>query len=297
MLPVRIPLVNLSKQYLISSKGDVFDEDGHTIIGKYVSHNGFNYVPLLVDTKGIAMFNVDIIIGYTFLSEERKKLGLCACDVIHKNGNTFDDSSNNIQWVVRTERWDVICDPDIVEDTYLISSFGRVKNVSTDKEVACFCSKGYKYVTLRNKNGSYSQRGVNRLVAASFVKGFSAWRSIVNHIDGNRGNNYWRNLEWCTFSENTKHAHLIQLINSPKGEAVHSHKINKTIAKTIWLLLIDDVDTLNGREPTHGSPKKVVEYLNEMGILNVNAHIVDTIKRKRAWAHVIEDINRGDNNV
>ena len=72
------------------------------------------------------------------------------------------------------------------------------------------------FLKYRNKNG-YNTVGlqinkkkkmffVHRLVAEYFVAPRSG-NLQVNHIDGNKQNNDFRNLEWVTPSQNTKHAY------------------------------------------------------------------------------------------
>ena len=97
-------------------------------------------------------------------------------------------------------------------DDYFISNHGRVRSdkkpISTifkDKIIP----SGYKQVKLSIKGAKY-YRYVHRLVAQAFVDNPNnlPW---VNHIDGNKINNSWENLEWVMPSENTKHAFRIGL--------------------------------------------------------------------------------------
>ena len=283
IVPVKVPNVSFDKKYYISSCGDIYtDINGKNVIEKYISSNGFNYVRLIDSNGKYLMINIDLIMGYSFLSSERSAFGISACEIIHLNDDTYDDNVNNIKWVERIEEWRLINDPDIKPNRYMISSFGRVKNIISDKIIKGFISNEYVYVTLLSNDDTYVQRGINRLVASAFINGFSPWKNVVNHIDGYKTNNYWKNLEWCTFSENTRHAHYIGLITNNMGENSSSSKITMQIAQKIWLLLIDDKDALNGRPPTNGSPHMVYEYINNE-YPEVSKAIISNIKKYKSW--------------
>lgn len=68
---------------------------------------------------------------------------------------------------------------------------------------------GYCRVALSNKTHSGRGAGkdfvVSRLVAMAFVPGYFPGAE-VNHLDFNRSNNFYRNLEWTTHEGNLKHA-------------------------------------------------------------------------------------------
>lgn len=64
--------------------------------------------------------------------------------------------------------------------------------------------RGYLSVNLSN-NGIVKKFTIHRLVALAFLD-IDLLRKEVNHIDGNKLNNYFRNLEWCTCEENNAHA-------------------------------------------------------------------------------------------
>lgn len=74
---------------------------------------------------------------------------------------------------------------------------------------------GYEYVHLRYQ-GKSKLYSVHRLVGIVYVPGYEP-NLDINHIDGNKTNNHFNNLEWVTRSRNIKHAYENNLRGSCKG--------------------------------------------------------------------------------
>lgn len=96
---------------------------------------------------------------------------------------------------------------------YYISSFGRVKtdgigyrNNNSKKEMILRLIKdkdGYSFVNLYN-NKMMSKR-VHRLVGLNFIENLED-KPFINHMNGVKDDNFYKNLEWNTPSENSKHS-------------------------------------------------------------------------------------------
>ena len=110
---------------------------------------------------------------------------------------------------------------------YCVSNMGRFKHyVDTyaDYHLLTVCKNKNnlrEYVKIIDKNMS-----VPRLVAHTFVSGYSSIRNTVNHIDGNVSNNRADNLEWVSQSENNYHAYHVlgrKKVCTKKGERKYRH--------------------------------------------------------------------------
>lgn len=89
---------------------------------------------------------------------------------------------------------------------YSIAGDGVVVNTETGRVLKTdLNSCGYKRVTLWSKAQKRVRITVHRLVALHYVDN-SEGKPYVNHIDGNKINNFYSNLEWVTCKENTRHA-------------------------------------------------------------------------------------------
>lgn len=93
---------------------------------------------------------------------------------------------------------------------YMISSEGRLVSLKHGKLIKPYDDgKGYAKVDIY-ADGKRCIRPIHRLVADTFFDGDHDGYE-VNHIDGNKRNNFVGNLEWCTKSQNLLHAYALGL--------------------------------------------------------------------------------------
>lgn len=106
---------------------------------------------------------------------------------------------------------------------YMISNIGRIKSLNyhrTGKEQILkqnINGRGYYYVNI-SSNGKYNNLLIHREVAKAFLKNGDINKTDINHKDGNKLNNYYENLEWCTLEYNVQDAWKTGLMGIPKGK-------------------------------------------------------------------------------
>lgn len=123
-------------------------------------------------------------------------------------------------------RWSVIEDCP----RYEVSNNGQVRNRHTGRILRAASDKnGYNTLVLHADDGVHTKK-VHRLVAQYFLKPDET-RDQVNHKDGNKKNNCASNLEWCTRSENTRHAYANNLFKANIWPAIEAH----TKIKREWI--------------------------------------------------------------
>lgn len=105
------------------------------------------------------------------------------------------------------------------ESEYAINKEGKVLSLLTDQYVkTAIDTKGYLTVNLY-KDGTRKTKRVHVLVAETFIPNPNNL-PVVNHIDGNKTNPHYENLEWTSYSENTEHAHRTGLQTKTSDKCV-----------------------------------------------------------------------------
>ena len=109
------------------------------------------------------------------------------------------------------EEWKYIKFKDLPErsiNKYIISNYGRIVSYYFSEDGVLLTNNnsfGYKTFIITDKNGKKLYNYVHRLVAEYFLDKPGEDQNQVIHLDNNKQNNYYKNLQWA--SEKEKRAH------------------------------------------------------------------------------------------
>jgi hypothetical protein len=152
-------------------------------------------------------------------------------------------------------------------ENYSISNYGRVVNNKSSRVlVPIVTKKGYLTVRLYNDDG-YKQLRIHRLVASEFLENVYN-KPQVNHIDFDKSNNWYNNLEWVDNSENVKHNVSNNRHNPALGIKSHFSKLK-------------DDDIINIRILS-----KNMNNVEISKIYNITPGNVGNIVNKKTWKHI-----------
>lgn len=179
--------------------------------------------------------------------------------------------------------WKKIEYPGVKKDMYLISENGDVMNIISGKMLKPYTDKdGYLKIGLvgPDKNKSIF---IHRLVGYAFVENPNNY-PVIDHLDGVKTHNHYRNLEWVTVKENTNRAErmgLRKIQGAYNGNSKYSEEFVRSICEKYEQgLEIKDVYQWILKDPNATSAKNEALY-----------QFLYSLKRKEGWPNVVCDYN------
>ena len=170
--------------------------------------------------------------------------------------------------------------PTVQKNMYMISNDGRLYNLRSEKFVKPFIhNSGYYYVNVKPDPEKYPDRysitiQIHRLVAWEFVPNPNNY-PFVDHIDGNKLNNYDTNLDWVTGAENIRRASNNNLMN---GICYGEKK-----AREVCELLQQGYSSLHIYRLLLNDPKAKIADDPSLYMF------VDRIRRKKVWVEISDE--------
>ena len=213
--------------YLMNDKSYIYSLNSNKILRPFNNKEGKPVVALLYNGKKTALRldylvlsthnrYYDDIIRAVHLDEDDSNcsinnlMALRKVDIINKYKEMYN--VDNLEEI--DEVWKLHPEVTSVE----ISNFGNIRDVKTKISIAPYNSHGY--MILYKNNHNYP---VHKLVADLFVDNPKPGEYLfINHLDGDKSNNKFYNLEWCNIPMNTEHAALTGLFKSYEDATIQN---------------------------------------------------------------------------
>lgn len=278
--------------YQVSTLGRVASLKTQTILSPDRDGN----VSFYKDSKNTS-FKVSVLMACTFLGQD--------INALYKNRVLFrDKDSSNFKldnlYIEDTssrpgEEWRPVLVANggrKVKPHYEVSNLGRVRRVAHEQQwlnygrmstkhvpekiLSTVPSKGgYQFIWLAAEDGTEINAQVHRLVATAFCENDDPEHKVeVNHIDGNKNNNYAVNLEWVTRTENVQHALRTGL----------KHKLHRTMRYPVKRLETGEV--FNSMADAERAMGRCSGYLSQM---TKNGHTCADVEGNIWTVEIMED--------
>lgn len=159
---------------------------------------------------------------------------------------------------------------------YEISNYGRIKSYCYDKQsgriVKPTSIRGFLFVSLR-VNGKSKTYLVHKLTAEYFVAKENEEQNTVIHLDWNKLNNYYKNLQWASKKDSYERMHIRFKEDKKKfGKITTNSKLKPADVKQIKIML------------QNGIKQKIIAQL-----FCVSEMQITRIKKGENWSDVITD--------
>lgn len=275
---MKLKIINY-ENYYIYENGEVENISTHKILKGSISENGYKYYRLSKDNKK-QMFYAHRLVALHFIPNKHN-LPI----VNHKDGNKLNNNVENLEWVTQSDNMFHAHECNLISksrptsfyeedlkaeiwrsyldyENYLISNFGRIRNIKTDRLLKPSVTSGYLKVRLC-KNGIIQDLLIHKLVYAVFnsEEYLNDRKMVIDHIDGNKINNNFNNLRKISNSENAFAALYEQKTNgsikpvaqySLDGELINTFSSCRVASRELKLDSSTISKVCRGKNKTHG---------------------------------------------
>lgn len=221
-----IPLIinGQNTDYFITEQGEIYSNKTNKFL-KGTIRSGYRMVKLTIN-KQKKDYCVHRLVAETFLSNPEN-----LPQVNHKDRNKLNNCVKNLEWVTgsqnmihvqetgKAQRQKIIpIDEEISENTgwkqfkdtnYWFNKDGRGANIKTKKYLNSYkAPDGYLryYLYIDKKRIVYL---AHRLIYEVFSSDKLNTEDQINHLDGNKENNFYNNLEKVSRKENVQHSFYV----------------------------------------------------------------------------------------
>lgn len=141
------------------------------------------------------------------------------------------------------ERYGLNIDDSVVfMNRYLAFPNGMIFNIHGEIMHGCVNRHGYVHSIFNGRNIEF------HIIIASLFCEREYGKNFVNHVDGDKQNNDYTNLEWSTRSENTLHSYRIGLQTTVGGSPVYTDSEKRYMKEHCYDYYRDVANDL-GRNP------------------------------------------------